>query len=599
VIKWFALATILIITLRGIAAAVAKETVDGAEIDSTDSSWSVSELQTLVISEEDIEKSRAAVLGEILNRIAGLEVIDTGYLGAGKEASFEGFPPGHLLYILDGEVINDPQGNSLDLNMIPISAIERIEITRHPTFLDRGTRAVGGVVRITTRRFQGGDPFTRLVLAGGSLGTNILRGEFRRGVSDEAIGISLSFERISSDLFVDDGDQKAFKYNLGVSEDYWDGIDLGLSVNGTNATSTLGEEGADSTTAEFDREFRSVNAYVKIDPGGALPLELSVYYSKTARDSLDPVISVHEREIRGDRKGVRLQGTYQEIRGMKMVVGMGEEYLSSGGEGESKTFSFFSGGECTVGFLPEIDFMGRWEREGSLFSAWSGGLKASKPLGGHTSLFASILQARHRPSLEERNDPGSSSNFEKERVFETGLLFRFHGIDNSMTWFGRWSQDGMDQPDNSDDPGLSSSDEWREFGWRWVTRGDVSRHISCSLGYQRLDVQEFPAGEIELAIPKHYLTGTVDVHGSLKGDDLGYNCRISGVLVRGKDRPSTTLLTGDKNYQFADVNIGFRMVDVTFFYTIRNLFDSRYEIIGGFPVPGRVSRFGFTWNFFD
>jgi len=69
--------------------------------------------------------------------------------------------------------------------------------------------------------------------------------------------------------------------------------------------------------------------------------------------------------------------------------------------------------------------------------------------------------------------------------------------------------------------------------------------------------------------------------------------------VRGRNRSLTGSFPGDDNYSYADMNTRFRIVDVTFFYTVRNVFDLDYEIVGGFPMPGRVSRFGFRWDFYD
>ena len=551
---------------------------------------------TVVITEADIEASGAVVLGEILDTMAGLEVLARGYIESPGEVSFEGFAPDRILYILDGDVINDPFSGSFDTNMIPLSAVERIEITRSGGCLQKGTRASGGTIRIITRGYKGGEPFSRLALAGGSYHASILGGAFRRGLSKDRIAISSSVSRISTSGFGDTGDYSLFQYHFRANEERWDGIDLGLSASGTS--SSLESAGNEGTTGEMKRGLVHLNARAVLMPGSSTPLEFSAFYSEHRRDSTDVSLSGVVSEIRGKRQGASMKGTFKIGPGLQATAGAEEEFLTVDGYGETETFSLFTGTTFDNAPFPSLTLIGRWEKEGSRYRSWNGSLNASQLINSSSSLYVSLWRTEHRPTIRERLQQ-KSERVGEESVIETGLMCAVRGLTSSLALFRRWHRGAYSFKD-SDGIGCDWSDaEQREIGWRVQTSFGIGKILLFSLGYQGIDVQAFPEEAEGVSVPRNHLAGTAEIRKSFRNDVIKCSCRVSGTLVDGRKQAEGVASTIDMDYRHLDTNLRVSVVDLTIFYTIRNVFDSRFNVVSGSVTSDRTNRFGFSWNFYD
>jgi iron complex outermembrane receptor protein len=112
---------------------------------------------TVVIDREEIERTAASTLLDVLNKQAGVQIRDT--LGDGNRAtiSLRGFgenAANNTLVLVDGRRLNQPSLAGPDLNSIPLINIERIEIIRGAGTVLYGDQAVGGVINIVTRTPQ-------------------------------------------------------------------------------------------------------------------------------------------------------------------------------------------------------------------------------------------------------------------------------------------------------------------------------------------------------------------------------------------------------------------------------------------------------------
>ena len=117
---------------------------------------------TRVIDRDDIERSAASSLIEVLNGKAGIQIRDT--LGDGNHAaiSLRGFGDNavnNVLVLVDGRRLNNPSLSGPDLNSVPLGNIERIEILRGAGTVLYGDQAIGGVVNIVTRRPSGNEAY--------------------------------------------------------------------------------------------------------------------------------------------------------------------------------------------------------------------------------------------------------------------------------------------------------------------------------------------------------------------------------------------------------------------------------------------------------
>ena len=124
--------------------------VTGSRLPSTPSGLAQS---VTVIGPHEIQESNAASLGDLLNRATGIYVDQAGKTGS--FASMRGAESSHLLILVDGVKVNDPnttRGSAYDLSTIDLGQVERIEILRGPASAVHGSEALAGVLNIVTKR---------------------------------------------------------------------------------------------------------------------------------------------------------------------------------------------------------------------------------------------------------------------------------------------------------------------------------------------------------------------------------------------------------------------------------------------------------------
>ena len=128
-----------------------------------------------VINKEALERSQGKTLGQVLNDQVGLVVNNAlNTIGSVQRVYTRGAGSGMTLILVDGIPAYDPSDidNNFDLNFIPLSSIERIEICKGAQSTLYGSDAIGGVINIITAK----NNLTRKVntditLASGSFGT--------------------------------------------------------------------------------------------------------------------------------------------------------------------------------------------------------------------------------------------------------------------------------------------------------------------------------------------------------------------------------------------------------------------------------------------
>lgn len=131
---------------------------------------------TSVITAEEIERTPAESLQEILSRQPGVQTWSTfgAVNGARTVIDIRGFgaaAPSNTLVLIDGRRLTDVDLAGVDLAAIPRQSIERIEITRgNSGAVLYGGNAVGGVVNIVTKKNVGIPASVRVEAAFGSFG---------------------------------------------------------------------------------------------------------------------------------------------------------------------------------------------------------------------------------------------------------------------------------------------------------------------------------------------------------------------------------------------------------------------------------------------
>ncbi|SDR97490.1 vitamin B12 transporter [Halopseudomonas sabulinigri] len=155
---------------------------------------------TSVFDRNDIERLQVTSVDQLLRRVPGVNLVNTGGPGKNTTISIRGASTNQVLVLIDGVRIGSATTGDAALQNLPVEQIERIEVVRGPRSSLYGSEAIGGVIQIFTRR--GGD--------GGA-----------QPYFSTTVG---SAQHLSGTAGVSGGDDKAW-YNLGASSLKDEGID--------------------------------------------------------------------------------------------------------------------------------------------------------------------------------------------------------------------------------------------------------------------------------------------------------------------------------------------------------------------------------------
>ncbi len=108
--------------------------------------------EKVVLKTEDIERYRSLGMAQLLQQVAGVEVASAGGGSSRAVIRIHGSSANQVLVLLDGQRLNNPQTGEVDLSDIPIDQIERIEVIRQGNAALYGSNAFAGVIAFHTRQ---------------------------------------------------------------------------------------------------------------------------------------------------------------------------------------------------------------------------------------------------------------------------------------------------------------------------------------------------------------------------------------------------------------------------------------------------------------
>lgn len=127
-----------------------------------------------VISRAQLEKNSGRTLAELLNSIAGVNIIGANNnAGTNLTTSIRGSAAGNVLLLIDGIPVNDPSAITqyFDFNFLLADQIERIEILKGGQSTLYGSDAVAGVINIISRQKKENGIAVNGSFTGGSFNT--------------------------------------------------------------------------------------------------------------------------------------------------------------------------------------------------------------------------------------------------------------------------------------------------------------------------------------------------------------------------------------------------------------------------------------------
>lgn len=285
-----------------------------------------------VITQEEIERSGARHVVEVLRNRGGIQITDTFGDGSRTLVGIRGFGENahsNTLILVDGRRLSNPDIASSDLNSIALKDIVRIEIIEGSAGALYGDQAVGGIINIITRQPSGFAARGEATV--GSFSSHGLRGS----LGDRPSGpwsYRLSVEVRESDNY---RDHNALDYkNLLARTDYALGggnlfLELGLIEEELETPGALFEneveEDRRQASANFQNDFSNTDTdVVRLGLSQPLSPHWSVETELTRRESdgvfrLSSVFGPETEDATQDREIIgltpRLLGRYPWTHG--------------------------------------------------------------------------------------------------------------------------------------------------------------------------------------------------------------------------------------------------------------------------------------------
>jgi outer membrane receptor protein involved in Fe transport len=113
------------------------------------------------ISIDEAQKYDYGDFGDVLSLVPSIRTREIGLTGQFLPYRFRGIAENKTALLLDGQPIREPWSDQLDLNLIPVEMIERIEI--YPAFNPFGESSIGGVTNIVTKDIDTKQPYSSFV----------------------------------------------------------------------------------------------------------------------------------------------------------------------------------------------------------------------------------------------------------------------------------------------------------------------------------------------------------------------------------------------------------------------------------------------------
>ena len=110
---------------------------------------------TTVINAEEIARSGAGSIADILQRQRGIEIARNGPAGTATSVYVRGANANQIVVLLDGVRIGSSTLGTANWSALPLSSIDHIEIVYGPLSTMYGADAMGGVIQIFTKKGDG------------------------------------------------------------------------------------------------------------------------------------------------------------------------------------------------------------------------------------------------------------------------------------------------------------------------------------------------------------------------------------------------------------------------------------------------------------
>lgn len=555
-----------------------------------------------IVGRGEIEQVQGADLTRILQRVPGVTITRNGGIGSFTGVRVRGAEAEQLLVLLDGVRVADPAspGGGFDFGNLLPGAIDKIELLRGSNSVIWGSQAIGGVMAVTSREFNG---------VQGSLeygARDTVYGNSAAGISGQAGAITLN-----GDYFRTDGFSSAA---VGTEPDgfrQWqvggrgrlqvtDGLQAVAALR--YADGTLDIDGFPAPAYSFDDTPEYQDTHEVSGMAGlhyfATSLDLMGAYSLsgTKRDLFDPGFGDDPTySTSGHSERAELRGKWDFTQALALRFGAEREWSRFSSTFDDEQRAAITGIYSQLGMEkgPLVVNAGvRIDDHSRFGTAVTFGADTAYAIADGWSMRASIGEGFKAPTLFQLFSDFGNPLLAPERSTSADIGVTY-GDRNLATYFAAslFRRDSENLISFVSLPGppfgvYQNTGLARAQGVEVEGGYGVSDTIAARLAYSFVDTEDRSFGSVnqghELARrPRHAATMSADwTQGNLRfGSDLR-------LVSRSFDNAAGTVRL--EGYALLDLRASWQVTD-TFevFGRVENMWDEQYQTAAGFGTAGR------------
>jgi len=553
---------VLLALLAAGQAASAQETGDTAhrqldQVVVTATKYPVKQSQTgkvvIVVTHEELEKAAGKPLGEVLSEQTGITV--TGALndpGTNQSILIRGAGSGRALILVDGIPVTDPTqtDNSFDINLIPVTMIERIEISKGAQSTLYGSDAIAGVINIITIKSDIKKPISaKASFSGGNYGTYNGNAQVY-GKLAQKLTYNIRYNRDHSDGFSAAHDSSRTTGHTPFDRDGYRGdlIAGNLAWNPVEPLTVKSFLQYSHYTVDLDagpfedaRDYTSANK--SLMAGGGFTYKLSnttingnyLYSTSDHRLQEDSVFgqNYYNDHYFGKSQFAEVYASTKLGYGLTLLTGGDFRFNSMNESGISGTYpvsfkdtsisqnSLYSSLLYTGNMGLSVELGGRLNTDSRFGSNYTYTFNPAWLIDKNWKLYGSIASAFKAPTLYQLYSAYGDPALQPERstTYEGGLQYNDDKLNLRATWFHRNIRDGIDF--NYFTYLYYNFDNEKGDGIEFEGKYKFNEYVSLSANYTWLHMKERTQSHVSyedtaynyaLRVPVHTINFTLGLH---------------------------------------------------------------------------------------
>ena len=549
-----------------------------------------------IITREEIQKSPAKSIDELLQQVTGLDIRRRGSNGVQSDVSIRGGSFEQVLILINGIRMNDSQTGHNSLNIpVDLSSVERIEIIKGPAARRFGQSAYTGAINIITKvsdkekvkiSAEGGDYSTYRLGLNSTFGTEKIQHLFQinSGASD---GYRHNTDYKIQNLFY----QNSFKINHGSV-----GLQAGFQEKKFGAN---GFYASPLATEQYEETQASVVALRHQQNFEKFSLKSNLYWRRGQdmylyiRDKPEVYRNMHI----GNNIGGEISGSYQSNLGTTALgVELRKEFLTSNNLGERNRFltqvffeHHFSLLNDKLQIIPGVSWA-NYSDSGNFFYP---GVDVGYQVFEHHEIYGNIAKVHRIPTFTDlyyvsRTEEGNP-NLKPESAlsYEIGYRFAKHKTQFKISYFGRDTNDAIDWTK------ANLTDKWKAENIGNTMINGLETEISQSLLQNILTTSvSYTYIDNKISTSKNFSRYALDnlKHQFAAKVQANYSGFYNEWAYRYLDRMNGS------SFNLLDTKLGYTIKNFETYVLVNNVINTEYTETFGVPMPKRWFHVGVSYT---